>query len=320
MRWKQIYAERTVTAEEAVKHIKSNDYIVVGHAAGEPGIILDAMVADKDRYTNVMMMHMIAMGTSPYCSNGLQNNFIHNSFFCGKTTRDAVNDGRAIFTPMFQHEVPLLFTRGTVKVDVALIKVSKPDKHGYCSHSVSVDYTKDAAQVAELVIAEVSDRMPRTLGDTFIHVSDIDYIVETSRLPVIIFAFGPGGVVIHGLSDRHLDVFYGVDSGGREFGQEGGAGGSGRCGADAFAVSADCFPVAFAFVVSEPERIYLVGFSRFGIAFGGRAVKDALELVFYVFSTGCGAHGGNIRERRRIGNALSQNLAKMEKSARKKWI
>jgi 4-hydroxybutyrate CoA-transferase len=186
MDWKKIYAQRKVSAAEAVTHIKSNDYVVVGHAAGEPGVLLDAMVANKDQYRNVTLMHMIAMGTSPYCAPGLEENFVHNSFFCGKSSRDAVNAGRAVFTPMFQHEIPKLFTTGMVEVDAALIQVSKPDKHGYCSHGISVDYTKDASEAAKLVIAEVNDQMPRTLGDCFIHVSDIDYIVETSHSPVIV--------------------------------------------------------------------------------------------------------------------------------------
>lgn len=181
MNWNKLYSEKLVSATEAITHIKSNDYVVVGHACGEPSYLLDVLADHKEDYENVMLMHMVAQGTSPYAQPGMEGYFIHNSFFVGASTRDAVNSGRGVYTPMFQHEIPRLFRRGEIKVNVALIQVSPPDKHGYCSHGVAVDYTKPATEVADIVIAEVNPNMPRTLGDCFVHISDIDYIVETDH-------------------------------------------------------------------------------------------------------------------------------------------
>ena len=172
-----------MSAEEAVKHIKSGDRVVVGHACGEPSALLDAMVANKEQYENVELVHMVAMGKAEYCLPENAKHFRHNAIFVGGTTRKAVEEGRADFTPVFFHEVPKLW-KSTLPVDVALIQVSPMDEHGYFSFGVSSDYTKPAAESAKIVIAQVNKEMPRTLGDNFIHVSDIDYLVECDR-PII---------------------------------------------------------------------------------------------------------------------------------------
>lgn len=169
-----------MSAEEAVKHIKSGDRVVVGHACGEPSALLDAMVANKEQYENVELVHMVAMGKAEYCLPENAKHFRHNAIFVGGTTRKAVEEGRADFTPVFFHEVPKLW-KTTLPVDVALIQVSPMDEHGYFSFGVSSDYTKPAAESAKIVIAQVNKEMPRTLGDNFIHVSDIDYLVELDR-------------------------------------------------------------------------------------------------------------------------------------------
>ncbi|NRY63016.1 4-hydroxybutyrate CoA-transferase [Clostridium beijerinckii] len=179
--WKDLYKSKVVTADEAVKKIKSGDRVVTGHACGEPKEIIDAMVRNRDLYENVEIVHMVSMGKSEYCKPEMVNNFHHNSIFAGATTREAIIEGRADFTPCFFSEVPKMFKEGTLPVDVALVRLSVPDEHGYCSFGVSNDYTKPAAEAAKIVIAELNNKMPRTLGDSFIHVSDIDYIVETSN-------------------------------------------------------------------------------------------------------------------------------------------
>ncbi|WP_123052873.1 acetyl-CoA hydrolase/transferase C-terminal domain-containing protein [Clostridium sp. JN-1] len=184
MSWEELYKDKIVSAEEAVSKIKSNDRVVVGHAVGEPSTLIDAMVKNKESYENVEIVHMLAMGKGEYVKEGMEKHFRHNSLFVGASTRDAVNSGRADYTPCFFYEVPRLFKEGYMKVDVALVQVSKPDEHGYCSFGVSNDYTKPAADCAKIVIAEVNENMPRTMGDSFIHVSNIDYIVETSH-PII---------------------------------------------------------------------------------------------------------------------------------------
>ena len=181
MNWKDIYKKKLVNAEEAVSKIKSNDRVVIAHATGEPLDIVDAMVKNKENYENVEIVHMVAMGKGEYAKPGMEKYFHHNSLFAGATTRDAVNSGRGDYTPCYFYEVPDLFRNGYLPVDVAIIQVSRPDKYGYCSFGISYDYTKPAAENAKLVIAEVNENMPRTLGDSFIHVSDIDYIVEVSH-------------------------------------------------------------------------------------------------------------------------------------------
>ena len=115
---------------------------------------------------------------------GNEKYFHNNSVFASAPTRESIEAGRGDFTPCFFYEVPKLFKKGYMPVDVALVQVSSPDEHGYCSFGVSNDFTKPAAENAKIVIAEVNDKMPRTMGDSFIHISEIDYIVETSH-PII---------------------------------------------------------------------------------------------------------------------------------------
>lgn len=178
--WRDEYNRKIVTVEKAVSYIKSGDRVVTGHACSEPINLIKAMVANKDNYKNVEIVHMVAMGKSEYTKPEMLQHFKHNALFVGASTRQAVNENRAYYTPCFFYEIPRLFKDGYLPIDVALIQVSKPDKHGYCSYGLSNDYTKTAAECAKLVIAEVNDKMPRTLGDNFIHISDIDYIVESS--------------------------------------------------------------------------------------------------------------------------------------------
>ena len=177
MDWRQIYQERLTTADEAVKHIKSGDRVVVTHATGESTLLSDALVRNAAAYKNVEIVHMVAMGKAEYCLPQYSENFRHNSLFIGGTTRQAVADGRGDFTPVFFSEIPDLF-RTKLHPNVVLLNLSKPDEHGYCSFGVSVDYTKPVAEIADIVIAQINKNMPRTLGDSFIHVSKLDYIIE----------------------------------------------------------------------------------------------------------------------------------------------
>lgn len=183
MDWKTLYQQRLTTAEEAVTHIKSGDRVVAGHACGEPEVLIDAMVANAKQYKNVEIVHMVAMGPAGYCKPELAENFRHNSLFLGGSTRKAIEEGRGDFTPVYFSDIPNLF-RTTLPVDVALVQVSPPDHNGYCSLGVSVDYTKGAIKCAKTVIAQVNKQMPRTMGESFVHVSDLDIIVETD-VPLI---------------------------------------------------------------------------------------------------------------------------------------
>ncbi len=180
MSWKRDYERKGVSLEEALSAVRSGNRAVVGHAAGEPVSLLEELVRQKDRLTDVEIIHMIAIGRTEYCDPAMEQHFRHNSLFVGPGSRKAVNEGRADFTPVFFSEIPRLFKENILPVDVALIQLSPPDKHGYMSYGVSVDYTKPAAECANIVIAEVNRQMPRTHG-SYIHVSDISYLVETDR-------------------------------------------------------------------------------------------------------------------------------------------
>ncbi len=183
MTWRTWYKEHLFTPAQAVQQIKSGQRVVVAHACGEPSIILDALVANAAQYENVEIIHMVAMGKAAYCQPQYDKNFHHNAFFLGGSTRAAAAEGRVDFTPVYFSEIPGLL-REDLRPNVTLLQCSPPDAHGYVSLGVSVDYTKPAAEASDLVIAQVNQNMPRTLGDSFLHVTQIGCLVEADT-PVI---------------------------------------------------------------------------------------------------------------------------------------
>jgi 4-hydroxybutyrate CoA-transferase len=181
MKWQGHFTRQTVTAAEAVKNIKSGDRIVVGHACGEPKMLVEAMVDRARDLSNVEIVHMVSMGKARYCLPEHEKAFRHNALFVGGTSRKAVKDGRGDYTPCFFHEIPLLFRDNILPVDAALITVSPPDKLGFVCLGISVDYTRQAALSAKTVIAEVNPNMPRIGGNSYLHVSDINYFVPSEE-------------------------------------------------------------------------------------------------------------------------------------------
>jgi 4-hydroxybutyrate CoA-transferase len=182
--WPIYYQDHCVDADTAVLHIKSGDRVVVGHAVGEPSDLLRALVENREHFHDVEIVHMVCMGKGEYCLPGMEKHFRHNSLFIGGSAREAVFEGRGDYTPCYFSEIPSLFTDGVLPVDVALIHVSPPDHTGHCSLGVSVDYTAAAADAAKIVIAQVNCQMPRTMGESFIHVSSIDWFVRHDE-PII---------------------------------------------------------------------------------------------------------------------------------------
>jgi 4-hydroxybutyrate CoA-transferase len=180
MEWKNDYKNKLVSSSKAVKAIKSGDRVVTAHACAEPQELIAAMVDRKEELKDVEVVHMVAMGSADYTKKEMEGHFHHNALFVGGSTRKAIKENRANYTPSFFFEIPKLFKNDYLEVDVALIQLSKPDKHGYCSYGVSVDYTKAAAEKADIVIAEVNEKMPCTHGSN-IHVSELDYIVESDN-------------------------------------------------------------------------------------------------------------------------------------------
>ncbi len=183
MHWRDYYNQRLVSAKEAVKHIKSGDRVVLGHACGEPLLLPGAMVERAEELTDVEVVHMVAKGEALYAQPEMEGHFRHNGFFAGPTTRKAMTEGRADYTPCHISEIPGLFMDKTLAVDVAMITVTPPDQFGFCSLGVSVDYTFQAVRAARMVIAEVNPNMPRTFGRAFVRADEIDWFVPC-ELPI----------------------------------------------------------------------------------------------------------------------------------------
>ncbi len=174
----KIYNSKLTTADEAVKSIKSGYNIVIQPGCACPNELVRALVDRKDELKDVTLYHILIVGSIPYINLGMEKHFKHKAFFIGANTRQAVNEGRAEFIPIFLSEVPLLFKLGRIKSDVALLNVSPPDEHGFCSYGVDVGTIKTPAEKSKIIIAQVNKNMPRALGDSFIHINKINYIVE----------------------------------------------------------------------------------------------------------------------------------------------
>jgi 4-hydroxybutyrate CoA-transferase len=175
--WKSIYHNKIASAEQALQSVKSGDRVVTGHACGEPPTLVEALIARAPELCNVEIVHMVAMGPAKYAQPGMESSFRHNALFVGGSTRKAVEEKRADYTPCFFSEIPRLFRGKILPVDVALIQVTPPDENGFCSYGLSVDYTMAAAECATTVIAQMNRNLPRT-GGAKIHLDAINFIVE----------------------------------------------------------------------------------------------------------------------------------------------
>ncbi|GAB4314601.1 MAG: acetyl-CoA hydrolase/transferase C-terminal domain-containing protein [Candidatus Zixiibacteriota bacterium] len=179
--WLDYFQRKVTTPEKALEAVKSGDRVYIHPGCAEPESLVQAMVARKDELTDVEVVHILTLGSADYVGPGMEGHFRHRCLFTGPNVRKAVNEGRADYVPIFLGEIHRLFTDGTLPIDVALIQVSPPDEHGFCSYGVGVDITKPAAENAKIVIAEVNRQTPRTLGDSFIHLHKIDHIVMVDR-------------------------------------------------------------------------------------------------------------------------------------------
>lgn len=175
------YKRKLVTAEQAVRVIKSNDNIIVHANTAFPLTLIEAMVARKDELHNVQLIHCLSVGKLPYLRPGMEGHFNHRSYFMGGEARVAVSEGRADFAPIYLYEFPHLVSQGHIRVNVVLVHLSPPDEHGFCSFGVEVGIIKTATEYADVVIAQINPKMPRALGDSFIHISKLDYIVEVDE-------------------------------------------------------------------------------------------------------------------------------------------
>jgi 4-hydroxybutyrate CoA-transferase len=177
MDWNSQYQSRLATPEEAVRTVSSGNRIFMTGNVSVPQKLLGALVKYAQELSNVEICQALTIGPADYVSSEMEGHLRVNTFFISSNIRKAVHEGRADFTPVLLSEFPLLFKRGILPIDVALIHVSPPDEHGFCSLGVEVGLTKSPAESAKMIIAEVNEQMPRTLGDSFIHVSRLKHIV-----------------------------------------------------------------------------------------------------------------------------------------------
>ena len=181
MTWESEYLQKLQTADAAMLFIKSGMRVYIQPGCAEPETLVEALIRRAPEVRDVEIVHMMTMGGAPYVAPEMAGHFRHNAVFIGANVRDAINEGRADYTPIYLSEIEELFENGAMPIDVALIEVSPPDSHGFCSFGVGVDTTLTAAKCARYLVAQVNDHMPRTYGDSFIHVSEIDAVVESSR-------------------------------------------------------------------------------------------------------------------------------------------
>lgn len=179
--WIVEYKRKLMSARDALRCVDSGMRVYIHPGCAEPETLVEALIGRAPFVHDVEIVHLLTLGTAPYVAPEMEGHFRHNAMFIGGNVRDAVNEGRADYTPVYLSEVEDLFETGTMPIDVALIQVSPPDEHGFCSLGVGVDTTMTASRRARYTVAQVNDQMPRTYGDSFIHVSQINAFVETSR-------------------------------------------------------------------------------------------------------------------------------------------
>ncbi len=182
--WRNKYKDLIFTADQAVSRIGPGKRIFIGTGCAQPGELVRALVAASDRLADTEIVHLLTSGDAPYADAKLSKKFRVNSFFISENVRGIIQEGLGDYTPIFLSDIPRLFSSGQLPLDVALIQVTPPDDRGMCSFGVSVDIVKSAAENASLVIAEINPQMPRTQGNSFININDLDVLVPVDR-PII---------------------------------------------------------------------------------------------------------------------------------------
>lgn len=179
---KEKHADKFLPEDQVFGHIRRGDRIFLGTGCAEPQYLVHALTeyvrSNPKAFLDTEIVHVWTLGVAPYADERLKYNFRHNSFFIGANTRDPVNRGVADYTPIFLSQVPDLFNRKLIALDVALVQTSLPDDHGYVSLGISVDIVAAAARNAKLVVAQLNREMPRVQGDGFLHMDEVDYVIH----------------------------------------------------------------------------------------------------------------------------------------------
>ncbi|MFN2161917.1 MAG: 4-hydroxybutyrate CoA-transferase, partial [Candidatus Promineifilaceae bacterium] len=171
MSWQSQYRSKITDVDTALAAVHSNDRVYIGGGSGVPKVLINHLTERAALLQNVEITQILTFADAPYADPEFEDSFRVNALFIGNNVREAVRQGRADFTPIFLSEIPSLFRDGSMPLDVALVTLTPPDEHGFCSFGVEVGTTKPAAEEAKIIIAEINQQMPRTLGDCFIHVS-----------------------------------------------------------------------------------------------------------------------------------------------------
>jgi acyl-CoA hydrolase len=181
MSWETDYKLKLKTPDEALRCVQSGMRVYIQPGCAEPETLVEALMRRGPFVEDVEIVHMMTMGAAPYVAPEMAGHFRHNAMFIGGNVREAINEGRADYTPIYLSEIEGLFESGAMPIDVALLELSPPDSHGFCSFGVGVDTSLTAAKCARFVVAQINDQMPRTYGDSFIHVTELDAVVHSSR-------------------------------------------------------------------------------------------------------------------------------------------
>lgn len=190
----EIYQQKRVSASTAVSQIKSGTHLLVGSGCAEPQTLVNALCERHGNIHDLELAHLLTLGRADYVDNKYAGHFRHNAFFIGSNVREAVADGRADYTPIFLSEIPALIRRGQGRCQTVMLQLSPPDRHGYCSMGIHVDIQRAALESADLVIAEINPNMPRTFGDTEVHIKDLGYLVEVNT-PLLELPFTEPGEI-----------------------------------------------------------------------------------------------------------------------------
>jgi acetyl-CoA hydrolase len=201
MSWTEAYESRVTTAEQAIAEaVESGDRIFLTGNCSVPQRLMEALVDRAPELEDVEICHALTLGSGDYVAPEMEGHIRANSLFIGPNVRAAVQEGRADFTPVLLSEFTLLFKERVLPLDVAFVHLSPPDEHGFCSYGIETGLTKSPAEASDIIIAEINENMPRCLGDSFIHVSHLDYIVPVDY-PLLELPMSEGG-----LSETHTKI------------------------------------------------------------------------------------------------------------------
>ncbi|TFF90002.1 MAG: GNAT family N-acetyltransferase [Promethearchaeota archaeon] len=187
-KWREKWKDKEITVKEAINKIIPGNRIFIGSACSEPQALTSELIKSSNNLIDTEIIHFFTIGPEKYFQDKAEDLFRHNAFFIGKTLREEINKGQADYTPILASEIPSLFISGRKNCDVALIQITPPDRYGFCSFGINVDFAKPISKAAYLTIAEINPQMPRTLGNSFIHMKEIDYFVYNDA-PLLEFRF-----------------------------------------------------------------------------------------------------------------------------------